>query len=159
MYSCVYFHLFFFFVLIFYACILYFCITYIIVVCFFFFFFFFSSRRRHTRCALVTGVQTCALPICPTSAVIRVAPSSGASFQIQHGFMISTQWMRRTPSVGPSSSSRKGIALLHSSISAAARVRNSAGDTVQRTASPSAASPRKDCARKVVPEASVNGAV
>src|SRR3546814_1393966 len=28
-----------------------------------FFFFFFSSRRRHTRCALVTGVQTCALPI------------------------------------------------------------------------------------------------
>src|SRR3546814_1401039 len=30
----------------------------ILVVCFFF-----SSRRRHTRCALVTGVQTCALPI------------------------------------------------------------------------------------------------
>src|SRR3546814_5476024 len=29
----------------------------------FVFFFFFSSRRRHTRCALVTGVQTCALPI------------------------------------------------------------------------------------------------
>src|SRR3546814_3272399 len=28
-----------------------------------FIFFFFSSRRRHTRCALVTGVQTCALPI------------------------------------------------------------------------------------------------
>src|SRR3546814_1583986 len=27
--------------------------------------FFFSSRRRHTRCALVTGVQTCALPITP----------------------------------------------------------------------------------------------
>src|SRR3546814_8812839 len=30
------------------------------VICFCFFF---SSRRRHTRCALVTGVQTCALPI------------------------------------------------------------------------------------------------
>src|SRR3546814_5796372 len=29
--------------------------------------FFFSSRRRHTRCALVTGVQTCALPISPSS--------------------------------------------------------------------------------------------
>src|SRR3546814_10978082 len=28
---------------------------------------FFSSRRRHTRCALVTGVQTCALPICRSS--------------------------------------------------------------------------------------------
>src|SRR3546814_4900966 len=31
--------------------------------CFFCVCFFFSSRRRHTRCALVTGVQTCALPI------------------------------------------------------------------------------------------------
>src|SRR3546814_1431645 len=30
--------------------------------------FFFSSRRRHTRCALVTGVQTCALPIWSSSA-------------------------------------------------------------------------------------------
>src|SRR3546814_1564816 len=29
-----------------------------------FVFFFFSSRGRHTSCALVTGVQTCALPIC-----------------------------------------------------------------------------------------------
>src|SRR3546814_9364426 len=29
------------------------------------FYVFFSSRRRHTRCALVTGVQTCALPISP----------------------------------------------------------------------------------------------
>src|SRR3546814_6342440 len=31
-------------------------------------FFFFSSRRRHTRCALVTGVQTCALPISRTQS-------------------------------------------------------------------------------------------
>src|SRR3546814_11857293 len=30
-----------------------------------YYFFFFSSRRRHTSCALVTGVQTCALPIYP----------------------------------------------------------------------------------------------
>src|SRR3546814_7346019 len=35
-------------------------------------FFFFSSRRRHTRCALVTGVQTCALPIFSLSANARV---------------------------------------------------------------------------------------
>src|SRR3546814_3014387 len=35
--------------------------------------FFFSSRRRHTRCALVTGVQTCALPIC-RSALWLAAP-------------------------------------------------------------------------------------
>src|SRR3546814_10599987 len=34
-----------------------------VVVFFLFVVFFFSSRRRHTRCALVTGVQTCALPI------------------------------------------------------------------------------------------------
>src|SRR3546814_1240794 len=32
-------------------------------------FFFFSSRRRHTRCALVTGVQTCALPISYTQSL------------------------------------------------------------------------------------------
>src|SRR3546814_12446577 len=39
--------------------------------------FFFSSRRRHTRCALVTGVQTCALPI---SSVDRDdLPDGGAS--------------------------------------------------------------------------------
>src|SRR3546814_2066795 len=39
------------------------------VVSFLFFdFFFFSSRRRHTSCALVTGVQTCALPISPPTA-------------------------------------------------------------------------------------------
>src|SRR3546814_3692469 len=37
----------------------------------FIFFFFFSSRRRHTRCALVTGVQTCALPIWGRAAVPR----------------------------------------------------------------------------------------
>src|SRR3546814_16080809 len=32
--------------------------------------FFFSSRRRHTRCALVTGVQTCALPISHLAIVL-----------------------------------------------------------------------------------------
>src|SRR3546814_10450506 len=56
------------------------------------FFFFFSSRRRHTRCALVTGVQTCALPIfalvstiifraleprCPDAALCRLRPFFG----------------------------------------------------------------------------------
>src|SRR3546814_7737273 len=38
--------------------------------------FFFSSRRRHTRCALVTGVQTCALPI------LRIAQEHF----LQHGY-------------------------------------------------------------------------
>src|SRR3546814_8068069 len=36
-----------------------------------FFIFFFSSRRRHTRCALVTGVQTCALPISRRTRIWR----------------------------------------------------------------------------------------
>src|SRR3546814_5205314 len=34
--------------------------------------FFFSSRRRHTRCALVTGVQTCALPIYPNPVQVEL---------------------------------------------------------------------------------------
>src|SRR3546814_987352 len=39
--------------------VLFACIWTCVIVCVFFL----SSRRRHTRCALVTGVQTCALPI------------------------------------------------------------------------------------------------
>src|SRR3546814_15806145 len=59
--------------------------------------FFFSSRRRHTRCALVTGVQTCALPISafsafsgisavPTHSQARIAatPSSPEATAIQY---------------------------------------------------------------------------
>src|SRR3546814_6552857 len=41
----------------------------------------FSSRRRHTRCALVTGVQTCALPISPeefSNVVIKTDTQNGA---------------------------------------------------------------------------------
>src|SRR3546814_5732419 len=40
--------------------------------------FFFSSRRRHTRCALVTGVQTCALPIFPAKALKADTPDNSA---------------------------------------------------------------------------------
>src|SRR3546814_5948871 len=41
--------------------------------------FFFSSRYRHTRCALVTGVQTCALPIwSPGDAGMTVIQKRGA---------------------------------------------------------------------------------
>src|SRR3546814_1858711 len=48
-------------------------------------YFFFSSRRRHTRCALVTGVQTCALPICLAAAALLVAcaPKQNSS-EIDH---------------------------------------------------------------------------
>src|SRR3546814_4885792 len=45
------------------------------MLCLLFMLFFFSSRRRHTRCALVTGVQTCALPI------------SQGPHKIQRGYM------------------------------------------------------------------------
>src|SRR3546814_7787581 len=46
---------------------------------FYLLFFFFSSRRRHTSCALVTGVQTCALPLAllqhiPTALLLVAAP-------------------------------------------------------------------------------------
>src|SRR3546814_18983615 len=55
--------------------------------------FFFSSRRRHTRCALVTGVQTCALPISEDRLVLcnetyrwrgfgdELCAASGVSFE------------------------------------------------------------------------------
>src|SRR3546814_6604260 len=41
---------------------------------------FFSSRRRHTRGALVTGVQTCALPICNPMAAHRPHPITTEHF-------------------------------------------------------------------------------
>src|SRR3546814_11631971 len=43
--------------------------------------FFFSSRRRHTRCALVTGVQTCALPISWSRATKRDPHRTEWSFE------------------------------------------------------------------------------
>src|SRR3546814_15354335 len=44
--------------------------------------FFFSSRRRHTRCALVTGVQTCALPICKRKRGSCGLPLPGVTIDI-----------------------------------------------------------------------------
>src|SRR3546814_6679010 len=41
--------------------------------------FFFSSRRRHTRCSLVTGVQTCALPISPALPMTGRAATTTAA--------------------------------------------------------------------------------
>src|SRR3546814_7649200 len=51
------------------------------------FYFFVSSRRRHTRCALVTGVQTCALPIFATP-LPSLPPRHGGS---RHGFILDNQ--------------------------------------------------------------------
>src|SRR3546814_17630500 len=48
---------------------------------------FFSSRRRHTRCALVTGVQTCALPISSNAGASFFAMRAAGAF---HGMIAPT---------------------------------------------------------------------
>src|SRR3546814_1962571 len=52
-------------------------------------YFFYSSRRRHTRCALVTGVQTCALPICPTRDYDAQEKSYAGFLQAGYKFSLS----------------------------------------------------------------------
>src|SRR3546814_3370675 len=57
--------------------------------------FFFSSRRRHTRCALVTGVQTCALPISTSwhdLVLYLVARYAGATDAQALARMFALQW-------------------------------------------------------------------
>src|SRR3546814_9563020 len=56
-------------------------------------FFFFSSRRRHTRCALVTGVQTCALPWC----FPLIKEVSGASLRSVGGGLAARTLEMKTP--------------------------------------------------------------
>src|SRR3546814_7683658 len=56
--------------------------------------FFFSSRRRHTRCALVTGVQTCALPIC---AIPRYALYAA----VMAAIAVAAVWIWSRPSLPP----------------------------------------------------------
>src|SRR3546814_14103804 len=64
--------------------------------------FFFSSRRRHTRCALVTGVQTCALPI---SSVGNFATAvEQATRRIEAAASGGTEKLVGAPTAGPSSS-------------------------------------------------------
>src|SRR3546814_13169955 len=54
------------------------------------FLFFFSSRRRHTRCALVTGVQTCALPIYLSQAL-------SSAQRRWHSAQLSSRTVRHSP--------------------------------------------------------------
>src|SRR3546814_1757241 len=62
-------------------------------------FFFFSSRRRHTRCALVTGVQTCALPILeaecfgrkPVRLLFLLSDHAAEDVAEQHGQIVHDQ--------------------------------------------------------------------
>src|SRR3546814_5243629 len=67
--------------------------------------FFFSSRRRHTRCALVTGVQTCALPISALwanartrNAVSACGPDVGRADRLgsRSGAQLAADGVRRT---------------------------------------------------------------
>src|SRR3546814_9457337 len=56
-----------------------------------FFCFLFSSRRRHTRCALVTGVQTCALPIWRlTDELIKARPTF--HYRLPNARLADPQW-------------------------------------------------------------------
>src|SRR3546814_8217050 len=59
----------------------------IFVVIVFSFLFFFSSRRRHTRCALVTGVQTCALPI---------SSKASSALALRPGWPVYLSWLALT---------------------------------------------------------------
>src|SRR3546814_6909006 len=68
---------------------------------------FFSSRRRHTRCALVTGVQTCALPI---SVLLRMGKATvGATFSLDREpsfAMVSEKY-------GPDSDQYRGVLAMY----------------------------------------------
>src|SRR3546814_18974256 len=68
----------------------------------FIFFFFFSSRRRHTRCALVTGVQTCALPISPVADLVKAVDIPYQQFTLPNGLRVIVSTDRKAPVVAVS---------------------------------------------------------
>src|SRR3546814_7949917 len=80
--------------------------------------FFLSSRRRHTRCALVTGVQTCALPICarsidsPLSETMMASPAPVAA-NARAKLANTRRWVIK---VGSSLVTAKGQGLDHEAI-------------------------------------------
>src|SRR3546814_2029653 len=59
---------------------------------------FFASRRRHTRCALVTGVQTCALPICSSvtyhGTVVGLDAGTGSAFALLPAQNATGNWIK-----------------------------------------------------------------
>src|SRR3546814_4813089 len=58
--------------------------------------FFFSSRRRHTRCALVTGVQTCALPISSEDAEEETGFADDMESILDEALAARIKWHRLT---------------------------------------------------------------
>src|SRR3546814_1177798 len=87
------------------------------------FFFFFSSRRRHTRCALVTGVQTCALPI------YRGIWSPLEERPAWHGMILNVDTDRRGAALPPIAEPRRAIALSVALLAAALSVLSLIGAT------------------------------
>src|SRR3546814_21186586 len=64
---------------------------------------FFSSRRRHTRCALVTGVQTCALPISGKGldTLMKVAFEAREKWSRRVGTSTLNRWFEKTIDKNP----------------------------------------------------------
>src|SRR3546814_5742243 len=74
--------------------------------------FFFSSRRRHTRCALVTGVQTCALPISGRVLGIRYVKgdfADGVDFTITSEATGETVWAESDVNASATRAPRQAI--------------------------------------------------
>src|SRR3546814_4923485 len=72
--------------------------------------FFFSSRRRHTICALVTGVQTCALPISSKGRFYNCP--AGWTCELDNSEMLKSYGLEKTytnfrPGTGPRSEERR----------------------------------------------------
>src|SRR3546814_2877230 len=73
---------------------------------------FFSSRRRHTRCALVTGVQTCALPISASAGGVptgnqNVVTGKTDTYQAGTGFIWKRDGLKITGDVAFRSEERR----------------------------------------------------
>src|SRR3546814_10115079 len=71
--------------------------------------FFFSSRRRHTRCALVTGVQTCALPI----SIVVVAAFLASGLTLYSGFGLGTVLLPVFAIFFPAEAALAAVAVVH----------------------------------------------
>src|SRR3546814_11990154 len=67
-------------------------------------FVFFSSRRRHTRCALVTGVQTCALPIFSSTAPLLTSTTGCGSAESDCWAVADTATAQQSAPARPSAS-------------------------------------------------------
>src|SRR3546814_5333832 len=77
-----------------------FSVVYMLVLCYVGDYFFFSSRRRHTRCALVTGVQTCALPIWMVNIALPLVPAASSRSLAQRAIAVAGGLGNRCSTLG-----------------------------------------------------------